>query len=171
MPRKTKKGKAIKPMYNSPSDDKPISADERAHVYLAEDKQYYDQHIEHLWEDCFYGRELDEIFRCNFRQYFPMLTGHVGEVPDAVFEDYGTAASWVARNFGLLAVRELAQPPAEALYSHCRFEAKLRTPLTKPTPCRAPTALHAALLAVCNVFRELAREPINRRMRGTGAAH
>jgi len=150
-------------MYAQIPDNKPISDDERSHFYQGQDGIWYEQHIENLFEDCFHGRDIDEIFQHNFREYFTMLTGHTSSVPDGIFTDKLECYQWIATHFGLLSITSIAEP-SSAEYAHCRYVAKLRTPVSEPTPCLAPTELHAALLAVVYVFRTIASGPINERM-------
>jgi hypothetical protein len=136
-------------------------------LYIDEDDQIRDRHIEHLFEDCFYGRALDDIFINNFRLYFEACAARF--LPDPamptsdVFTDAATARAWVTMNFGLVYVGSFKQTDplySDETYVHCSYMAKLRTRVAGNVDeaCYAPTALHAILLTVVNVFRHVCHD-------------
>lgn len=152
---------ALKQQLEDRFSEKPDHLD---HIYIDEDSQIRDRHVEHLFEDCFYGKELDDIFINNFKLYFEALGAkylpNPQLPPDEVFADEQLAAAWVTMSFGLLYVGGCKPNDpnlADEDLHHCRYEAKLRTRVADNVneSCYAPTALHAILLTVVNVMRHI----------------
>lgn len=135
------------------------------HIYIDDQDNIRDRHIEHLFMDCWNGAELDTIFTHNFSLYFEQVAARYladpTMPPPEVFTDELIARAWVTSNFGLLYVGNFKyEDPnySDALFLHCEFEAKLRTRVADNVDesCYAPTALHATLMTVVNVMRHLA---------------
>lgn len=142
--------------------------EELQHIYIDTECNVRDRYIEEMFQILFRGEEIDEeVFQNNFSCYFDALAVRLlprsMAVGPEIFGDYGLARAWVTYNFGLIHVA--AVPFEDAIlrnptFEHCRFKAVLRTRLGSGLgmACYAPTELHATLLTVVNVFRELANQ-------------
>lgn len=146
-------------------DSKP---GELQHLYVDTAGTVRDRYIEEMFSILFHGEDIDEeVFQNNFDIYFDALA--VRLLPRSmkpgpeIFKDEGLARAWVTYNFGLLYVGAIKpdDPTADnETFAHCRYEARLRSRVAGNVPhyCYAPTAIHATLLTVVNLYRELASE-------------
>lgn len=141
--------------------DKPGHLD---HIYIDSESLIRDRHVEHMFEDCFHGRDLDDIFQNNFKLYFEALAARYLPDPQLpppeVFEDAALARAWVTINFGLIYVGEFKWDDPnrdDEDLAHCTWEAKLRTRVADNVveSCYAPSALHAVLMTVVQVMRHV----------------
>lgn len=129
------------------------------HLYVDDDGNIRDSHIEDLFEDLFYGKPLDELFRNNFRQYVGLLTE--AAVPETVFDNVTKMRQWVTLNFGTL---ELSLPcpvtmAAHPEFSHCVARAVFVEPKRFEIDASyGPSELNAGLLCVVSVLRQLAHK-------------
>lgn len=127
-------------------------------------RQPYRTHVRRLllW------KTLDEIFKNNFVQYADLIgrnvLNEVLPITDDMFTDEDVAIDWLKEHMGMINVEQIGPQPG---MKHCKFQACLASPyLPEPMYTRAPTELHATLLAAVNVFRELSQSYIDRRMVG-----
>lgn len=131
------------------------------HLYVDDAGAIRDSHVEDMFDDLFYGRPLDAIFRNNFVQYYSLLTGAAQSVPPAVFDNVTQMRAWVGTNFGRL---EIGEPHAATLaanpdLTHCSHRATFGEPKRFDVPpSYAPSELNAGLLCVVSVFRQLAKQ-------------
>ena len=141
--------------------DKPDHLDM---LFIDDHEQIRDRHIEDMFNICFDGGELDDIFVHNFKMYFEATAARYlpnpTMPPDEAFTDELLARAWITMNFGLLYVGGFKPDDpnrSDIDFDHCLFEAKLRTRLADNVneACYAPTALHATFMTVVNVFRHL----------------
>jgi hypothetical protein len=132
-----------------------------------------DSQLEHLFDDCFFGHELDKIFANNFRFYYFILTDTKDEIADNVFTDVAAARAFVCSKFGVLHVREIKDDDDfrdDGDYAHCKWWAQLASPFgPRPAePVVAPTELHAILLSAVNLYRHASHKFISDRFGEVG---
>ena len=141
---------------------------ELEHLYIDTNGDLRDRYIEEMFSILFRGEEINEdVFKNNFETYFNnlavrLLPRSMAPGPE-IFTDESIARAWVTYNFGLIHVGEL-NPHDPTLqnpnFAHCKYEGRLRSRVGGNVPhyCYAPTRLHATLLTVVNLFRELAAQ-------------
>jgi hypothetical protein len=140
-------------------DEKVIDG---AQLFMDSDGFWRDRYIEHLFEDCFYGRELDSIFTENMRAYFSFLTKNNHKIPDNVFTNAAAAKRWIEKHFGHVEVTDDFDTSDSDL-AHCTHYAILHS-FANPDndeACYAPSELHALLLSVVHLFRHIALQYTN----------
>jgi hypothetical protein len=128
-------------------------------LYVDTDGNVRDSNIEHMFEDCFYGKELDDTFRTNFRQYLRVFTDADETLPaDETFANVSKLLRWSKPIFGGLTIYKadptvIAVSPAlrEAGATHAAVFNDTRR--WKLLPCYAPSELHAAFCALVSAFR------------------
>lgn len=137
-------------------DNKPS---ELAHLYVDEDDMLRDRHIEAMFNTLFYGEDIDSEFQSNFTVYAHALLGEGFTPSPDVFSDAGAAHAWVSANFGLCFVSDnvtgLTANDPDLI--HCTHMARLRTRYAVNADAAfAPSDIHATLLCVVIVYRNLA---------------
>jgi hypothetical protein len=142
--------------------------EELQHLYVDTSGQLRDRHIEDMFKTLFRGDDLDDIFINNFEAYFHAMC--VEKLPrnmvpgPEIYTRPDIARAWVTYNFGLLYVGRIPLDDAilnNPTFAECHYEARLRSHNLCATAvhyCYAPSELHATLLSVVNLYREIARE-------------
>jgi hypothetical protein len=138
------------------------------HLYVDTNGELRDRHIEDMFRTLFNGDDLDDIFINNFECYFHAMAvrrlNRSMEPGPEVYTRPDIARAWVTYNFGLLYVGRIPiDDPVlnNPTFEDCHYEARLRSHNVCSTAvhyCYAPSELHATLLAVVNLYREMARE-------------
>lgn len=134
-------------------------------MYLDFDQKPRSQYLEHMFEDIFYGRELNEVFRQNFAEYCEAFFDvSQDEVPSAIFDDYDAALRFVSK-FGMVSIVPIDPEYLEDKdFAHCEFQSALalRGEYRLPYGDRcdngltvAPDKHRAVLLAFIEVMREI----------------
>ena len=127
-------------------------------LLLDADGKIYDRHIEDLFNTLFHGKELDVIFRNNFRQYSVLLIGPDAAIPDGVFDNVTEAQAWVSDNLCAVAF-EPTQRPRDPELAHCRarahFVGRVPTIRGRLPSAYAPTTLDAVLMCAVIVYRHV----------------
>ena len=137
-------------------DNKPT---ELAHLYIDGDDQLRDRHIEAMFNTLFYGEEIDTEFRTNFSLYAKLLFGAEYLPPEEAFVEPSVAIGWISTSFGLCHVsgNVTGDTSGDPDLAHCTHRARLRSRFDPDSDdAYGPSALHAALLSVVIVFRNLA---------------
>lgn len=133
----------------------------RSNLYIDEGGKPRDKHIENLFRDCFYGRDLDLIFTTNFSFYFTQFTDQptILIMPN-VFRNEDAAGRWISQHIGGVTVKPFQPDPANPDFGEdfadIRFAAHIKPfGLKRDIPTAySPTALHAVCLAAILVFRD-----------------
>lgn len=138
-------------------DSKPS---ELEHLYIDGDDQLRDRHIESMFSTLFFGEDIDTQFSENFTLYCTMLLGDEHSPPPEVYTEAAVATGWVCTYFGLLHITDnvIGLTAGDPDLAHCTHRARLRTRYAVGgiDDAFAPSAHHAALLAVVIVLRHLA---------------
>jgi len=139
-------------------DNKPA---ELAFLFIDDTDHLRDRHIEAMFNTLFYGEELDTQFQLNFAQYSTLLLGAEYTPPVEIYTDAAVAVGWVSIHFGLCHVsgNVTGDTAGDPDLAHCTHRVRLRSRFAPNSDdAFAPSALHAALLAVVIVFRDLAEQ-------------